>query len=501
MSVKEHAVAIAGGGPTGLMLAAELALAKVDVVVVERRPDHALAGSRAGGFHSRTIELLDQRGIVDRFLAEGQTAQVATFATTTLDMSDFPTRHPYSLGIWQSEIERIMAAWIAELPVQVHYAREVTGFAQNDAGVEVELSDGGSLRAQYLVGCDGGRSLIRKAAAIEFPGWEATRSSLIAEAEMLEQPELGTRHDAAGVHGIGRLEYEIRDGEVVYADEGPVRVLITEREIGSAGEPTLRELSDALVGVYGTDFGVHSPTWMSRFTDATRQAATSRSGRVLLAGDAAHVHYPAGGQGLSLGLQDAVNLGWKLAQVVAGVSPQSLLDSYHAERHPVVARALRYTMAQTVLQRRDERTEALTGLLSEVVGMDEPRKLLAGLVSGLDIRYDLGEGHPLLGRRMPDLDLVTADGPLRVFELLHDARPLLLDLGEAGDFDIAPWDDRVRLVDAERAGQWELPVIGVVPPPTGVLVRPDGYVAWVGERRADAGLTDALTAWFGPARR
>jgi 2-polyprenyl-6-methoxyphenol hydroxylase-like FAD-dependent oxidoreductase len=496
MRVSEHAVVIAGGGPTGMMLAAELALAKVDVAVVERRPDHVLVGSRAGGFHSRTIEVLDQRGVADRFLAEGRVAQAAMFATTVLDMSDFPTRHPYSLGIWQNQIERIMAGWIAELPVRIHYGSEVTGFAQDDAGVEVELSDGESLRALYLVGCDGGRSVVRRAAGIEFPGWDATRSNLIAEVEVTEKPELGVRHDAIGVHGLGRLEYEIVDGEVVYKDEGPVRVMVTERQVGAGSEPTLRDVSEALIAVYGTDFGIHSPTSISRFTDMTRQAAAYRAGRVVLAGDSAHVHYPAGGQGLSLGVQDAANLGWKLAQVVDGTSPESLLDTYHDERHPVAARALRYTMAQTALQRQDERMKALVEVVSELAIMDEPRKQLAGIVSGLDIHYDLGEGHPLLGRRMPDLDLVTADGPLRVFELLHDAGPALLNLGEAGGFDVTPWADRVRLVDAEYEGSWELPVIGVVTAPVAVLIRPDGYVAWVGAP-GDRDLPDALARWFG----
>jgi 2-polyprenyl-6-methoxyphenol hydroxylase-like FAD-dependent oxidoreductase len=500
--MSEHAVAIAGGGPTGMMLAAELALAKVDVAIFERRPDHVLAGSRAGGFHARTIEVLDQRGVADRFLAEGQVAQASMIGTTVLDMSDFPTRHPYTLGIWQSKIERIMAAWIAELPVRVYYESEVTGFAQDDAGVEVELAGGRSLRAQYLVGCDGGRSAIRKAAGIEFPGWDATKSNLIAEAEMTDDPPLGIRRDALGVHGIGRLDYEIRDGEIVYKDSGPVRVMVTERQIGSAAEPTLGELSDALVTVYGTDFGIHSPTSISRFTDMTRQAAAYRAGRVLLAGDSAHVHYPAGGQGLSLGVQDAVNLGWKLAQVIDGTSPESLLDTYHDERHPVAARALRHTMAQTALQRQDERSKALADVVSELGAMDEPRKHLVGTVSGLDIHYPLGEGdgHPLLGRRMPDLDLATADGPLRVFELLHDARPVLLNLGEPRSFDIAPWTQRVRLIDATYEGEWELPVLGAVAAPTALLVRPDGYVAWVGAP-ADAGLLDALSTWFGPPVR
>jgi 2-polyprenyl-6-methoxyphenol hydroxylase-like FAD-dependent oxidoreductase len=441
--------------------------------------------------------VLDQRGVADRFLAEGQVVQVATFGTTVLDMSDFPTRHPYSLGIWQNHIERIMAAWIAELPVHIHYGCEVTGFAQDDAGVDVLLSDGEPLRAQYLVGCDGGRSLIRKAAGIEFPGWDPTRSNLIAEVEMTDEPELGVRHDALGIHSLGRVEYEIRDGEVVYPDRGPVRVMVTERHVGHTGEPTLRDLSEALVAVYGTDYGVHSPTWISRFTDMTRQAAAYRDRRVLLAGDAAHVHYPAGGQGLGLGVQDAVNLGWKLAQVVKGTCPESLLDTYHDERHPVAARALRYTMAQTALQRRDGRTQALVDVVSELATMDEPRKRLAGMSSGLDIHYDLGEGHPLLGRRMPDLDLIAADGPLRLFELLHDARPLLLNLGQPGDADVTPWADRVQLIDASYQGEWELPVLGVVSAPTAVLIRPDGYVAWVGDG-TDLWLPDALATWFGP---
>jgi hypothetical protein len=228
----------------------------------------------------------------------------------------------------------------------------------------------------------------------------------------------------------------------------------------------------------------------------TRQAVVYRAGRVLLAGDSAHVHYPAGGQGLSLGVQDAVNLGWKLAQVVRGTSPESLLDTYQDERHPVGTRALQHSMALGVLQRGDERTKALADLVSELAVMDEPRKRLTGIISGLDIHYDLGEGHPLLGRRMPDLDLVTADGPLRVFTLLHDAKPVLLNLGQPGGFDITPWADRVRTIDAEYVGLWELPVLGAVTAPTAGLIRPDGYVAWVGDG-TDTGLCDALTTWFG----
>jgi 2-polyprenyl-6-methoxyphenol hydroxylase-like FAD-dependent oxidoreductase len=486
MTMPDADVLIVGAGPTGLMLAGELALAGVDVAIVERRASQDLAGSRAGGLHSRTIEVLDQRGIADRFLSQGQTAQVAQFAGIPLDISDFPTRHNYGLGLWQNHIERILAGWVDELAVPIYRGREMTGFAQDDTGVDVELGDGQSLRTKYLVGCDGGRSLIRKAAGIEFPGWDPTTSNLIAEVEMAEEPERGIRRDALGVHSLSRL-----------GDGGLVRVLVTEQHVGPTTEPTLRDLSEALIAVYGTDYGIHSPTWISRFTDMTRQAAAYRKGRVLLAGDAAHVHPPDGGQGLQTGVQDAVNLGWKLAQVVHQTSPDSLLDTYHAERHPVAARVLRNAMAAIALRRADDRTKALHDTMSEFLGMDEPRRRFAAMMSGLDIHYDLGEGHPLLGRRMPDLDLVTDNGPLRVFTLLHDARPVLLNLGEPGGFDITPWADRVQLIDAKYDGVWELPALGAVTAPTAVLIQPDGHVAWVGDRHA-LGLPDALTTWFGP---
>jgi 2-polyprenyl-6-methoxyphenol hydroxylase-like FAD-dependent oxidoreductase len=494
----EHAVVIAGGGPTGLMLAGELALAGVDVAIVERRTGQELAGSRAGGLQSRTIEVLDQRGIADRFLQEGQTAQVASFAWNRLDISDFPTRHPYGLGLWQNHIERLLADWVGELAVQFYRGRDVMGFAQDDTGVDVELSEGHSLRAEYLVGCDGGRSVVRKAAGIEFTGWDPTTSFLIAEVELAEEPELGIRNDATGIHSFGRLEYEIRDGEVVYKDGGPVRVMVTEQHLGPAREATLRDLSEALIAVWGTDYGVHSPTSISRFTDMARQATAYRERRVLLAGDAAHVHSPVGGQGLNTGVQDAVNLGWKLAQVVKRTSPDSLLDTYHAERHPVAARVLRDTVAQSSLLLADDRVKTLGDTISELLSMDEPRKRFGARMSGLGIHYDLGEGHPLLGRRMPDLDLVTADSPLRVFTLLHEARPVLLNLGEPGGFDIAPWADRVQLIDAEYVGTWELPALGEVAAPTAVLIRPDGYVAWVGGLTAGPELADSLTTWVGP---
>jgi 3-(3-hydroxy-phenyl)propionate hydroxylase len=494
---KQHAVVIAGGGPTGLMLAAELALARVDVAIVERRANQDLAGSRAGGLHSRTIEVLDQRGVADRFLSQGKAMQVAGFAMIPLDISDFPTRHNYGLALWQDRIERILAAWVEELAVPIYREREVMGFAQDDTGVNVELapvgdsaaSGGGrSLRAQYLVGCDGGRSLVRKKAGIDFPGWDPSLSYLIAEVAMTEEPASGVRRDERGVNGLGTLE----DGK-------RVRVVLNEPHVAQADQPTLDDLRAALVAVYGTDFGVHDVTWLSRFTDAARQAASYRARRVLLAGDAAHVHSPAGGQGLNIGVQDAVNLGWKLAQVVSGTSPESLLDTYQAERHPIGARVLKTSMAATALNRGDERTKALHETVAELLKMDEPRKRYAAMMSGLDIRYDLGEGHPLLGRRMPDLDLVTASGSRRVFTLLHAARPVLLNLGEPGALDIAssPWADRMERIDAQYTGAWELPVLGAVAAPTAALIRPDGHVAWVGVG-TDQGLRDALTTWFGP---
>jgi 3-(3-hydroxy-phenyl)propionate hydroxylase len=425
-----HAVVIAGGGPTGMMLAGELTLAGIDVLIVERRASQDLESSRAGGLYSRTIEELDQRGIADRFLAEGQAMQVQTFAGIPLDISDFPTRHNYGLALWQRDFERILAGWVGELAVPIVHEREVAGFAQDDTGVDVELSDGTSLRADYLVGCDGGRSVVRKAAGIEFAGWDPTTSWLIAEVEMDEQPEIGIRREGGGIGPVDPAQ-----------GGGPYRVVLKETRVDHIGEPTMEELCEALVVAYGTDFGVHSPTWIFRFTDMTRQAASYRDGRVL-----------------------------------------------------------QNTMAQIALIDPDDRHEALRETMTELLGMDEPRRRIAAMLCALDVHYDLVEGHPLLGRRVPDLDLLTADGPLRVFTLLHDARPVLLNLGEPGGLDITPWAHRVSAIDARYAGDWELPVLGQVAAPSAVLIRPDGYVAWVGDG-TDTGLRDALTTWFGPPSR
>lgn len=488
-------VVIAGGGPAGLMLAGELALAGIDVAVMERRPEKRQAESRAGGIHCRTLEILDQRGIAGPFLAAGTTAQTARFGSSVLDIGDFPTRHPYGLALWQSRLQPILEDWVEGLGVSVRYGCEVFGFAEDAAGVDVGLADGGTARAHYLVGADGGRSRVRKLAGIGFPGTEATRSNLVAEVEVSGDPPAGMLLDEAGVHGFTPLD-----------DGHRYRVVTTERGIGPREEPGLAELSAALRAAYGTDFGVHSPTSVTRFTDATRQAASYRKGRVLLVGDAAHVHYPAGGQGIGLGVQDAVNLGWKLAQVLRGTSSEALLDTYHAERHPVGARALQHSMAQTALQRNDPRTAALREAVGELMAMDEPRRHVAALIHGLDITYDVnshdgmarwpGTGHPLLGRRMPDLDLGTAAGPLRVYGLLHEARPVLLNFGAPGHLAGTPLPARVRRLEATCRGPWVLPVIGEVRPPSAVLIRPDGYVAWVG-LGTDAGLAEALATWFG----
>jgi 2-polyprenyl-6-methoxyphenol hydroxylase-like FAD-dependent oxidoreductase len=479
----EHAVVIAGAGPTGLMLAGELALAGVDVAVVERRGSQELDGSRAGGLHARTIEVLDQRGIADRFLAEGRVAPTQWFAGVALDVSDFPSRHNYTLALWQRDFERILAGWVDELGVAIHRGQEVVGFRQDDAGVDVALADGGSVRALYLVGCDGGRSAVRKASGIEFAGWDPTASWLIAEVSMRDEPEIGARREGGG---IGPVDRE-RGGN-------PYRVVLMEPSIEDARDPTFDDLRRTLVAAYGTDFGVHDPTWISRFTDMTRQAVAYRDRRVLLAGDAAHVHPPQGGQGLNVGVQDAVNLGWKLAQVVDGTSPDDLLDTYHPERHPVGARALRTTMAAVALGTPDDRHDALRETVAELLALDEPRRHFAAALCGLDVRYDLGDGHPLVGRRMPDLDLETADGRTRVFALLHDARPVLLDLRAGAGPKLTPSPGRARSVRAGHDGPWDLPVVGPVAAPEAVLIRPDGHVAWAGDA-ADAALPAALARW------
>lgn len=479
----DHQVVIAGAGPTGLMLAGELALAGTDVAVLERRTDHDLVGSRAGGMTPRTIEILDQRGIADRFLAQGTIGQNGHYAGLFFDVSDLPTRHNYGLSLLQYRVEKILADWIAELGVPIHYGREVTGFTQDDSGVDAALSDGTTVRAGYLVGCDGGRSVIRKATGIAFPGWEPSTSCLVADVHMDGEPPWGL-HRQGGFHSF-----------FTFDGEDTVRVMVAEPQVGNTAEPALADLREALTAVCGTDYGLRSATWISRFTDATRQAAAYRAGRVLLAGDAAHIHFPIGGQGLNTGIQDAANLGWKLARVAGGASAGELLDTYHTERHPVAARVLHNTMAQTALNAPGERIDALRATVAELLTMHEPRTRIAAMMCGLDIHYDFGAGHPLLGRRIPDLDLHTPSGPARLSTLLHRAHGVLLKFGQNWDFDITPWSGRVSMLNVHHGGVWNLPVIGEVAAPHAVLIRPDGYVAWVGHDSASE-LPDALDRWF-----
>jgi len=494
----EHQVVIAGGGPTGMMLSAELALAGAEVVIVEPRPDQHLDGSRAGGLHARTIEVLDQRGVADRFLAAGRVMQVQGFAGIPLDISDFPTRHPYGLALWQADFEPILAEWVAELGVPTLREVEVVGFEDDGEGVTTRLSDGRFLRSAYLVGCDGGRSLVRRTAGIEFVGTEPTRCWLLAEVEFDDAPQLGMRPEGGGIGPVN-----------IGSEGGPYRVVLVEDPAAVDAEaPDLEFVRESLVGLYGSDFGLRSASWVTRFSDQARQAAAYRAGRVLLAGDAAHIHAPTGGQGMNVGIQDAVNLGWKLAQVVRGLSDDSLLDTYHEERHPVAARVLHNTRAQVVLSTPGDHHQALRDIVGDLLALDEPRRRIAGMMSGLDVRYDLGDGHPLIGWRMPDLDLVTGTGRTRVAELLQEARPLLLDLGSAGSADhdalagsggSESHGGRVRVVAARAEGSWELPVVGPVPEPEVVLVRPDGHVAWAGDRD-DPAIRSALTRWFGAGR-
>ena len=480
----EHEIVIVGAGPTGLMLAGELALAGTDVAIVEERVTNNRNHARAGGLHIRSLELLDQRGIVDRFLAEGQTHPNVSFKIP-LDITDSPSRHNYLLAIPQARSERLLTQWVDELKVPIYRGMEVVEIAQDDRGVYLSTARQERFRCAWLVGCDGGRSRVRKSVDIKFPGWDASTSWLMAEVKMTQPPELGFREDALGRHAMALRE----DGETV-------GIVLAGQPAEARGTPSMNELASSLIAVYGTDFGVHDPSWMSRFNDATRQADAYRKGRILLAGDAAHIHPPMGGQGLNLGIQDAANLGWKLAQVSNGISPVSLLDTYEEERHPVAERVLRNTIAQGVLRMPNDRVAVLGEFVAEMLSMDGPRRRFGAMISGLDICYGLGNQHPLLGCRMPDLDIFIGDETLRVFSLLHRARPVLLNLGKPESLAIGKWSTRVQVVDGQFEGAWELPIIGAVPPPTAVLIRPDGYVAWVGTGGSE-GLVDALSTWFG----
>jgi 3-(3-hydroxy-phenyl)propionate hydroxylase len=490
-------VVIAGAGPTGLMLACELRLAGVDVTVVDKLAERS-GESRAGGIHSRTLEVLDQRGILDRFLAEGELQPVGHFSGLYLDFDESESRHPYPLMILQSTIERLLEEWAGELGVRVRRSCEVTGIGQDRGGVTVQLHTASDevLRARYLVGCDGGRSTVRKLAGIGFPGTDATMTALIGDVELPDLPEdyVWVRRTPVG------------DYSAIAFEPGWYRVITSEYDrVPDRDEPpTFEQLRESLIRVAGTDFGMHSPRWVSRFSDAARQADRYRAGRILLAGDAAHIHFPAGGQGLNMGVQDAVNLGWKLALVVHGHAPDSLLDTYHTERHPVAERVLHNTRAQSALVRPGPQTDALRDVFGSLMVFDDVNQYLRHLLNALDIRYPADGDHPLTGRRVPDAGLTASGGATRVCELLHAGRPVLLDLHGSTEVATAAkgWADRVDLVEARSEDEyWTVPAVGAVPAPAALLIRPDGHVAWTAAdgTRDTTALRTALTTWFGPA--
>ncbi|MGW9129289.1 rifampin monooxygenase [Streptomyces sp. NPDC055681] len=470
-------VIVVGGGPTGLMLAGELRLAGVHVIVLEKLTEPT-GESRGRGLHTRSVEIMDQRGLLDRFLAVSEKFQVGGFfggiQKPWPDRLD--TAHPYGLSTLQPVTERLLDVRALELGAEIRRGCEVAGLSQDEDGVTVELVDGTHLRSRYLVGCDGGRSAVRKLLGVGFPGEPAKVETLLGDMEMTEDPATV----AAVVAEVRRTQ--LRFGTIPNGD-GTHRVIVPADGVAEdrATAPTLEEFKQQLRAVAGTDFGVHSPRRLSRFGDATRQAERYRVGRVLLAGDAAHIHPPTGGQGLNLGVQDAFNLGWKLAAEVNGWAPEGLLDSYHDERHPVGARVLDNTRAQITLLGADPGATALRELFSTLMDFEEVNRYVTGMITAVGVRYDFGEGHELLGRRMRDVKLKKG----RLYELMHGGRGLLLD--GTGRLLVEGWADRVdHVVDVSE--ELDAPA---------VLLRPDGHVAWVGEDQAD--LLSRMPRWFGAA--
>ncbi|WP_406504679.1 rifampin monooxygenase [Streptomyces sp. NBC_01602] len=470
-------VIVVGGGPTGLMLAGELRLVGVHVIVLEKLTEPT-GESRGRGLHTRSVEIMDQRGLLDRFLAVSEKFQVGGFfggiQKPWPDRLD--TAHPYGLSTLQPVTERLLDERALELGAEIRRGCEVAGLSQDEDGVTVELADGTHLRSRYLVGCDGGRSAVRKLLGVGFPGEPAKVETLLGDMEMTEDPATV----AAVVAEVRRTQ--LRFGTIPNGD-GTHRVIVPAGGVAEdrATAPTLEEFKQQLRAVAGTDFGVHSPRRLSRFGDATRQAERYRVGRVLLAGDAAHIHPPTGGQGLNLGVQDAFNLGWKLAAEVNGWAPEGLLDSYHDERHPVGARVLDNTRAQITLLGADPGATALRELFSTLMDFEEVNRYVTGMITAVGVRYDFGEGHELLGRRMRDVKLKQG----RLYELMHGGRGLLLD--GTGRLSVEGWADRVdHVVDVSE--ELDAPA---------VLLRPDGHVAWVGEDQAD--LLSRMPRWFGAA--
>ncbi len=469
-------VIISGGGPTGMMLASELRLHDVDVLVLEKDAEPSRL-VRSLGLQPRSIEIMDQRGLLDRFLARGRQypggarrfAGIDKPSPVTLD-----TAHGYVLGIPQPVTDRLLAERAVELGARIRRGHEVTGIEQDDDGVTVELADGARLRSRWLVGCDGGRSLIRRLLGVGFPGDAPQTEWLLAEVEVTTPPDelAAVADEVRQTHqgfGIGPA------GDDLYRAVVPAATVAEDRTT----PPTLEEFQTQLRAYAGTDFGVHSPRWLSRFTDATRLAERYRAGRVFLAGDAAHVHAPLGGQGLSLGIQDAFNLGWKLAAEVNGWAPEGLLDSYHTERHPVAADVLNITRAQSELISPEPGPQAVRRLLTELMDFDDVSRVLIERVTGIGIRYDFGQGDELIGKRLRDIRLSRG----RLYELMRRGRGLLLDQTSA--LSVGGWTDRVdRIMDV--SDELDVPA---------VLLRPDGHVAWTGDDQQD--LLDHLPTWFG----
>ncbi|MGW2711109.1 rifampin monooxygenase [Streptomyces sp. NPDC001356] len=473
-------VLVVGGGPTGLMLACELRLHGVHVVVLEKLTEPT-EESRGRGLHARSVEIMDQRGLLERFLAAGEKFRAGGLFGGVIKPwpERLDTAHPYGLAISQQATERLLNERALETGAEIRRGREVVGLSQDAEGVTAELADGTRLRSRYLVGCDGGRSTVRKLLGVGFPGEPSKVETLLGDMEVTEDPET----IAAVVAEVRKTQ--LRFGAIADVDgkEGVYRIGVPADGVAEdrTTPPTLEEFKARLRAVAGTDFGAHSPRWLSRFGDATRQAERYRAGRVLLAGDAAHVHPPTGGQGLNLGVQDAFNLGWKLAAEVAGWAPEGLLDSYHAERHPVGAAVLDNTRAQMTLLGTDPGATALRGLFGRLMDFEEVNRYVTGIITAVDVRYDLGEGHDLTGRRLRDVQLKRG----RLYGLLHGGRGLLLD--QTGRLSAAGWADRVDHV-ADVSEELEVPA---------VLLRPDGHVAWAGEDQRD--LSEHLSRWFGAA--
>jgi 2-polyprenyl-6-methoxyphenol hydroxylase-like FAD-dependent oxidoreductase len=493
-------VIVAGAGPTGLTLATELRRGGIDVLLLEQRSHRGQNGSRAAGMQPRTIEMLDQRGVVDRFLAAGPPAHLGNFAGIVLDYSTLPSRFPYALNILQADTEQILWDIATELGVAMQWSTTVTGFRQDATGVDVIVDTprgSATLRGSYLVACDGGRSTIRKLAGIGFPGTDATMACLIGDVELDDPPERPLFLHRRERGTISAIQFR----------PGWHRVVTSEphRAAGPHDPVSLEELRASLRRVAGTDFGMHSPRWLSHFNDAVRQAERYRTGRVLLAGDAAHIHLPAGGQGMNMGMQDAFNLGWKLAAVLRGEATDALLDTYHDERHAADADILKLVRAQAALFGLSDQITELYTVFTRLIGFSEVNTYLSATLSGVDICYPGFGGHPLLGRRVPDIAINTGSRAARIYELLHRATPILLTFSDdAATAEAATaWAGRITTVSATNtADTWTLPGATTIPAPTALLIRPDGYVGWVSDGAPDlADLRETLTTWCGAADR